>query len=91
MNRWYVALLLVVGGLFFAGCNTCGPLCQGISALFSNADFDRDGFTPGTGDCDDTNAAVHPRAREQCNGIDDDCDEDIDEGFSYCDPDESSS
>ncbi|MDO8629598.1 MAG: putative metal-binding motif-containing protein, partial [Phycisphaerales bacterium] len=31
-------------------------------------------------DCDDTNATVHPGAVELCNGVDDDCDQTIDEG-----------
>ena len=34
-----------------------------------------------SGDCDDTNAEVHPEATETCNDIDDDCDTDIDEGL----------
>ena len=32
------------------------------------------------GDCDDTKASVHPNATEACNGIDDDCDGQTDEG-----------
>ncbi len=33
-------------------------------------------------DCDDTDAEVFPGASETCNGVDDDCDGDTDEGFS---------
>jgi len=51
-------------------------------------DADGDGFSPspyieefcGEQDCDDTNPNVYPGATEACNGIDDDCDGQIDEG-----------
>ena len=33
------------------------------------------------GDCDDGDAGVNPAATETCNGIDDDCDGDVDGGF----------
>lgn len=42
-------------------------------------DFDGDGFVA-SDDCDDNNPTVYPGAAENCNGIDDDCDGDIDEG-----------
>ncbi|MEA2036606.1 MAG: MopE-related protein, partial [Nanoarchaeota archaeon] len=36
-------------------------------------------------DCDPTNAAVHPNAEDICDGIKNDCDDEIDEdGNSYC-------
>ncbi len=41
-------------------------------------DDDGDGFVASV-DCDDANPAVYPGAVELCNGLDDDCDEDIDE------------
>lgn len=33
-----------------------------------------EGWVDGAGDCDNTNAAVHPGAAELCDGVDDDCD-----------------
>ncbi len=71
-----------------------GPGCA--TALLW-VDEDLDGFgdpdrpeeacvnTPGhaamTGDCDDTDGEVHPAAPEICNGIDDDCDGEVDMGL----------
>ncbi|PIE20197.1 MAG: hypothetical protein CSA66_01180 [Proteobacteria bacterium] len=38
-------------------------------------------------DCDDTNPFINPRGAEVCNGLDDDCNGDIDEGVSgQCSP-----
>ncbi len=42
-------------------------------------DKDGDGY-PLTVDCDDTNPAIHPGAVEVCNGVDDNCNGQIDEG-----------
>jgi len=39
------------------------------------------GFVSNMDDCDDTNSSINPDAAEICNGIDDDCDGMIDEGF----------
>ncbi len=56
-------------------------------------DADMDGYSADV-DCDDDDPAVNPGATETCNGVDDDCDEDTDEGFdqdedgfSTCGPD----
>lgn len=45
-------------------------------------DADGDGFKPSEGDCDDSNPNIHPDAVELCNGIDDNCNNKIDEGLS---------
>jgi hypothetical protein len=44
-------------------------------------DADSDGYTSDV-DCDDGDAAVNPGATETCNGIDDDCDEAVDDADS---------
>ncbi|MCB9634583.1 MAG: hypothetical protein H6721_20860 [Sandaracinus sp.] len=39
------------------------------------------GFVTVGGDCDDDDDAVRPDATELCNGVDDDCDGEVDDGF----------
>ena len=48
---------------------TTSPVCT---------DADRDGYCAEADDCDDGNPAVNPGETEICNGIDDDCDGDVD-------------
>ncbi len=45
-------------------------------------DADGDGYTEADGDCDDADTSVSPGAVETCNGRDDDCDSDVDEGVT---------
>lgn len=53
-------------------------------------DSDGDGYTIENGDCDDAAASVFPNAEESCNGIDDNCDGQIDEDLDQCvDPGQS--
>jgi hypothetical protein len=44
-------------------------------------DADGDGLSTGDGDCDDLDASVHPGAKDRCDGVDSDCDGQIDEDF----------
>lgn len=48
-----------------------------------------EGYVSSNSDCDDENVAVYPGASELFDGIDNDCDDDVDEGFAtyYADGD----
>ncbi|HVZ73411.1 MAG TPA: MopE-related protein [Polyangia bacterium] len=55
--------------------------CDGHDLATAQCDADGDRFSPAQGDCDDTNAAIGPQVVERCDGIDNNCDKQIDEGF----------
>ena len=60
-------------------CNSCDADNDGYRSMNSNPAVCT-GY-PAQSDCDDTDAAIHPGASESCNGIDDNCNSIIDEGF----------
>ncbi len=49
-------------------------------APIDDVDLDGDHYTFNEGDCNDGNNTIYPGAEEICNGVDDDCDGDVDEG-----------
>ncbi len=53
----------------------------GDDATATDACESPEGFVASGGDCDETRDAVHPGADETCDGVDNDCDGDIDEGW----------
>ncbi len=50
-------------------------------------DVDNDGHTTCDGDCNDYDSAINPSAPEVCDGIDNNCNSEIDEGFTDADSD----
>ncbi len=60
-----------------------GHADNGTSGANSTNDTDGDGYTVAMGDCDDTNADVHPGAPELADGVDNDCNGQADETFHH--------
>ncbi|MFZ5482309.1 MAG: MopE-related protein [Myxococcota bacterium] len=77
-------------------CDGLADEADAVDATVWFADLDGDGFgdpaspalscdapaghVPNADDCDDADGAVSPLGAESCNGVDDDCDGDVDEG-----------
>lgn len=66
----------------FSALLLCGLMTMAFSCL-PEGQIDADGdLVPEAEDCDDTSASIFPDAEERCgDGVDDDCDGEIDEGF----------
>lgn len=56
-----------------------GPGDTGPAADTAAVDADRDRFGPDEGDCDDADPGVHPGRDDGCDGVDADCDGEVDE------------
>ena len=74
-----VSITLVVSLL---GCRNTEPKSPETNdGIVEETDADGDGFTNDV-DCDDSNADINPNASESCDGIDNNCDGEIDEGVT---------
>ena len=91
MRRLLLSLPIFLPMLSLA-CRTDGKsdaVQAAIEGFQSDADLDADGFLAGE-DCNDQDAAINAGAEEVCDGVDNDCDGEIDEGVtdtSYVDLD----
>jgi hypothetical protein len=52
---------------------------DGLFNACGSKDADGDGYSVCAGDCNDASAAAHPGAVETCDGLDDDCNESVDD------------
>ena len=81
---------LVLGLSILLGCEDKADTTTEVStATPATVDADGDGFMD-TEDCNDSDAAISPASVELCDGVDNDCDGDIDEGVGttwYADAD----
>ena len=67
--------------LMIFGCRSDGgkSILDTASITGDAVDYDGDGYD-NTEDCDDANSTINPNAVELCDGFDNDCDGEIDEG-----------
>ncbi|MCC6622221.1 MAG: putative metal-binding motif-containing protein [Deltaproteobacteria bacterium] len=60
-------------------CESTDDVCRAGFCVPGDVDIDGDGAVA-RDDCDETNAEIHPSSDEACNGVDDDCNGETDEG-----------
>jgi len=58
----------------------CNPSTSTCALTPTCSDLDGDGYTNCAGDCNDNDVFIGPGTSEVCNGVDDNCDGNIDEG-----------
>jgi len=73
------------GELFYVDDDGDGFGAGAAERLCAGPDDALAGYARNDTDCEDGDDEVHPQATEQCNGIDDDCDDETDEGFDSVD------
>lgn len=59
----------------------CCPYLVGSDSC-TYQDYDDDEWTTDQGDCDDYNSQVYPGAKEVCDGVDNNCNGQLDEGYT---------
>ncbi len=94
--RRLILPLLVAGALVQTACNddTTGDSTGTVDSTETDdssttgvTDADGDGYATEDGDCDDENGDVFPGQIEDCNGLDDNCNDLTDEGLPDADGD----
>ena len=60
------------------GASTCDGDCDDTDASLNLKDYDNDGFDTCSNDCNDAFSTIHPEMNEECDGIDNNCDDMID-------------
>ncbi|MBK6484565.1 MAG: T9SS type A sorting domain-containing protein [Chitinophagaceae bacterium] len=88
-DYWILKFSCVVTQKFYIDSDGDGHGTSSGSILMYSC-FPPDGYAFDSTDCDDENAQIYPTSNEYCNGIDDNCNGNIDEGISltfYADAD----